>query len=369
MKLSLIFNIAPYYRKRIYQLIDNSYDCNWFFGENKSNIKSMDLNLLKHVTIGQNHKLFLPNIYWQRGVFRFVKMHDAETYLILGEPICISTWLVLLYLNLFKSTSIYLWTHGWYGKETLMKKFIKRIFFSMVDGIFLYGNYAKKLMIKEGVDGGKLFVIHNSLDYEKQLELRILLRPESLFVEHFCNSSHTLIFIGRLTKEKRLELLIEAIAILRMHKQYFNLVLIGDGDAMKQLKVLASDKKLIDNIWFYGACYDEAINARLIYNADLCISPGFVGLTAIHSMMFGTPVITHSNFKYQAPEFEAIKDGITGAFFEMNNVSSLVRTIYRWFNRDGYNRDEIRKNCYDEIDKNWNPKFQIDVIKENLIYR
>lgn len=55
-------------------------------------------------------------------------------------------------------------------------------------------------------------------------------------------------------------------------------------------------------------------NAEFIYNADLCVSPGNVGLTAMHSLVFGCPVITHNCFEWQMPEFEAIQPGITGDF-------------------------------------------------------
>ncbi len=67
-------------------------------------------------------------------------------------------------------------------------------------------------------------------------------------------------------------------------------------------------------IWLYGACYDEEIIGELIFNAQLCVSPGNVGLTAMHSLVYGTPVITHNNFSNQSPEFEAIIDGKTGSF-------------------------------------------------------
>lgn len=82
----------------------------------------------------------------------------------------------------------------------------------------------------------------------------------------------------------------------------------------QQLQQQVKSYNLANNIWFYGACYDEIKNAALIYNADLCVSPGNVGLTAMHSMVFGTPVITHNDFKWQMPEFEAIEPGKTGDF-------------------------------------------------------
>ena len=80
---------------------------------------------------------------------------------------------------------------------------------------------------------------------------------------------------------------------------------------------------LNQNVCFFGPCYDEFEIGMLIYNAALCVSPGNVGLTAIHSLSYGTPVISHNDFKHQMPEFEAIVPGETGAFFIANDLNSL----------------------------------------------
>ena len=126
----------------------------------------------------------------------------------------------------------------------------------------------------------------------------------------------------------------------------------------------AEELNIVNQIWFYGPCYDELINAEFIFNADLCIAPGNVGLTAIHSMMFGCPVITHDDFKHQMPEFEAIKPFYTGAFFKRDSQSSLNEVIMKWFNKNENNREYIRQQCYNEIDTKWTPKFQMNVIRE-----
>lgn len=117
-------------------------------------------------------------------------------------------------------------------------------------------------------------------------------------------------------------------------------------------------------MWFYGACYDEKPNAELIYNADLCVAPGNVGLTAMHTMVFGTPVISHNDFKWQMPEFEAIHPNETGDFFEYKNTESLASTISNWFSVHKSDRAEVRRFCYHEIDTQWNPNFQIKVIRK-----
>jgi glycosyltransferase involved in cell wall biosynthesis len=142
------------------------------------------------------------------------------------------------------------------------------------------------------------------------------------------------------------------------------LTFIGDGVQRANLEVLVKEKQLEDQVWFYGACYDEKVNAELIYNADLCVAPGNVGLTAMHTMVFGCPVVTHDDFTMQMPEFESIKPGITGDFFKYGNEEELCKTIENWFENKNYNRETIRKACYDEIDSSWTPDFQIKVIKD-----
>jgi glycosyltransferase involved in cell wall biosynthesis len=83
---------------------------------------------------------------------------------------------------------------------------------------------------------------------------------------------------------------------MRSRGFFCNAVLIGDGEDRLRLEGIVKERGVNKQVWFYGACYDEKQNAELIYNADMCVVPGDVGLTAIHSMMFGTPVISHNYF-------------------------------------------------------------------------
>ena len=87
----------------------------------------------------------------------------------------------------------------------------------------------------------------------------------------------------------------------------------------------------------------------------------------MHTMVFGTPVVSHNNFPWQMPEFEAIQSGKTGDFFEYQNQQSLVDTISKWFASKKDCRDEVRQACYHEIDTQWNPEFQIEVYKKMLL--
>lgn len=366
MKLCMIYNSAPRYREAVYRKIDTTFDCDWFFGPTTAGIKEMDTSLLKNVkrykVIGNTEKVF-----WNVGMLRLLFKKEYQTYFMLFESRCITTWLFFwLAFKFFKKKRFYIWTHGWYGKENGRDAKMKLWLYHHVTGTFVYGERAKNLLIKKGVPENKLFAIHNSLDYDTQKALRQTLCPTLIYKSHFKNNNPTIIFIGRLTRVKKLNMIIDALADLRDKGEFYNLVFVGDGVEAGNLKAQAETLNLQKQVWFYGACYDEKINAELIYNADLCVSPGNVGLTAIHTMMFGCPVITHDDFEWQMPEYESIKDGITGGFFKMHKNNGLSTSISHWFAKKIDKREEVRQACFNEIDMNWNPYYQMEVIKNNL---
>ena len=365
-KLCLIYNTAPRYREAIFRAIDAEYDCDWYFGKTKSDIKEMDTSQLKNVTyyhtIGNAEKW-----YFKWGTLRLLFKKKYHTYFVIPSTRSITDWIFFwLAFTFFPKKKIYLWTHGWYGKESALEAKMKLWLYRHAEGTFCYGDYACSLLAKQGINTNKLFAIHNSLDYDQQKKLRESISPSNIYSDHFGNSNPVIIFIGRLTKVKQLDMLVDAIAELKEKGERYNLVFVGDGVEGESLKAKVKGLGLTNQVWFYGACYDERTNAELIYNADLCVAPGNVGLTAMHTMVFGTPVISHNDFKWQMPEFEAIKPGVTGDFFERNSVQSLECIISKWFTEKKGKREEVRQACYNEIDTNWNPYYQIDTIKKHI---
>lgn len=365
-KLCMLYNFAPKYREAIFRAIDNRWDTDWYFGSNFTDIKGLDYEILSNYTELPNVSLF-SHWYWQKGAVSLAWNKDYETYFLLGDPHCLSNWILAAYIRLFygKKKHLYYWTHGWYGKEKRLTRIVKKFYFKMADGIFLYGEYARGLMTKMGFDASKLFVIHNSLDYDKQKAIRGTIAENGIYKNHFGNDNPTLIFIGRLTKVKKLEMLIEAVAKLNESDRPVNVILVGDGTEFEKLQFLSKKLAVESQCWFYGACYDENKNAELIYNADLCVAPGNVGLTAMHSMAFGTPVISHDDFRWQMPEFEAIKPRLTGNFFKKDDLNSLVMAIENWISNHP-DREAVRKSCYNEIDNYWTPEYQMSILEKYL---
>ena len=294
---------------------------------------------------------------------------EFDGFIFLGNPYFLSTWVASLILKV-KRKPFYFWTHGLLKYETGIKGLIRRIFHKLPSGLLLYGNHAKKLLIQQGIKPMKLHVIYNSLNYKLQVQLRDSLSIDDLytFKSQLFNNPELpqLLFIGRLTKQKKLNQIIEAMYLLHQKGCYINLLVVGAGSEEQCLRKLILEKRLESSVIFYGASYDEEVNYKLIASSDICISPGEVGLTAIHSLGYGTPVITHCNFEEQMPEFEAIEGGITGDFFEQDNITDLVLKIQSWLSHHS-DRVEVQKKCYNIIDTLYNPQFQREELCKVLL--
>lgn len=364
-KICSVFNYASFYREPIFKLMDKELNCDFYFGDKTSSpIKKMDYDSLIGFKKEFKFIKLLGNFYWLKGTFGLL-FKKYDTYILTGEAYCLSNWLLLLYGKVTRK-KVYLWTHGWYGKEKFITRILKKWFYKLSDGLFLYGDYAKNLMINEGFSERKLIPIYNSLDHDLHLKIRQTLKLTSVFKDYFNNDNPTFIYVGRLQKSKKINLVFEAISLLKKKNILANFILVGEssdiGFTIEEMK----DMNIAEQVWFYGPCFDEYILGELFYNSIACVSPGNIGLTAIHSLTFGTPIITHNNFKNQAPEFEALIDGETGSFFKEHNVEDLANKMEDYISMDQSQRKVLKKNGYKIIDDRYNPHYQISVMKRVL---
>lgn len=366
MNICCIFNYPPHYRKAIYHKMDNELNCDFYFGDSvPGTLADMNCSDLKGFKGRVKNIIKGRHIVWQKGIIRLL-FRPYKYYIMTVDTAALSNW-VFVYMGWLLGKKIYFWTHGCRGGETFFARVKNRLFFTPSEGLFLYSEYAKHLLVNQGYSTEKLHVIANSLDYDVHVQLRKSLIKNDVYRTHFCNEYPTLIFTGRLEPGKKLHQILEAMAHLREYGSYINLVLVGEGNSRELLVQLAEDLQISKNIWFYGACYDERQLSDLIYNADICISPGNIGLTAIHALSFGTPIATHSNFRNQMPEFEAIIPEVNGTFFVENDTESLCKSISEWLIKHPIKSKALIENCYRIIDEKYNPYFQIEVMKEVLL--
>lgn len=367
MKVALIFRHAAHYRKSIYHKIDMAFNADFYFAkEPQAKLKMLSEKSLRNINYTLKECNLILGFYYLIGMNR-ISIRKYDYIIIAGDIRDISSW-IILFKSYFIKTKVILWTHGWYGKENAFIKYIKILYYSFASEILVYGDYAKNLLIQNRVDSNKVNVIYNSLDTDESKNILKNLVKSEYFRELFKNNFKNLIFIGRLTKVKKIEQLIKSIYLLKQSGHNFNLFIIGSGETFSELFELVKTFDLSSNVKFHGESYDEKFIAQAIFDADLCVSPGNVGLTAIHSLSYGTPVITHNDFKNQMPEFEIIIEGKTGLFFEKDSVTSLSDTIIKWFEIFPNKNIEVQENCFDIVFTRYNSDIQVEILY-NILHK
>ena len=307
--------------------------------------------------------LFNKILVWQTSIISRCAFDSYNSIILLGEMNILSNWLAAIIAKI-RFKKVIFWSHGLYGNESFIKTSFRIIFYKLADYHLIYEKRGRELLIEKGFNAEKIKVIYNSLDFEGQTKIYNRLRKEKSNPFNFFdnNSLPVLIFSGRLTKIKKIDLLIEAFLKLNLKGSICNLLIIGDGFEKNKLIKIAESGIRNGSIFFYGSCYDENKLGSFFYNAISTISPGNIGLTGIHSFSYGTPVITHDNFSNQMPEVESIVEGVNGFFFKENDVESLIKTIIRVLN----SKSDYDMNCRKVIEKYYNPKYQIKVLSSLL---
>lgn len=315
---------------------------------------------LQEISIPSIRKTF----EWQPSAIKHMLNEKMDAYIVLGNPNSLSTWLCVLIAR-FNSIPVLMWSHGYLKDEKGLKGFIRKTFYKLANSHLLYGNKAKEIMIKKGFEEEKLHVIYNSLDYKKQKNYREKLsysdRKETRLQYGFNEDSIVLIAIGRLMKKLKLEQVIDAIKVQTDKGQDIRLFIVGDGPEKVDLEKLVNILEIKEKIVFYGACHNEEELAKLYNASDYSVVMGKVGLSAMHSLAYGIPMITNNNLDEHFPEIEAIIEGETGFYFQKDDISDFELKL-RPLPYRGY----MYNKCINVIEKNYTPQRQGELIVNTI---
>ena len=370
----IAYHFFAHYRSPVLNEIANSEQFNYIFVGGKADPYAQNKAVIKSSTIADSDKFFEAKCYTflkkrlllQPKLLLLPFKKSVSQIIYLGNPRWPMTWISSIIARLM-GKKVFFWTHGLYGKETPIKQKVYQLFYKIPHGLMLYGHMSKCLGIQAKLPADRLYVIYNSLDYDKHTHIRkTILQDEidktkkELFPD---NKDPIVIASARLTKKKNFKLLLEAVICLKNKGHHVNVLLIGDGPEKSSLQKMAEEGGI--NINLYGSCYDEETLARLLMASTVTVMPGEVGLTAMQSLVYGIPVITHDDYAMQMPEWEAVIPGKNGDLFTRNDLGSLTHAIEKWTQKDcDYNR--IREDCYRIIDRFYNPQMQLKCIEYAL---
>lgn len=357
-KIALCYHFFPHYRKGIIEEILKELPVD-FVGDDKGveGIKTFNFPNSKRFSIAKctyfGKLMFQPKILW------IALTGNYSTYIFLANPNHITTWIGAAICRI-RNKRVVFWGHGFKSQNQTKSNKIRKAFFSLANAFYTYGYNAKKNALSMGFNEKDIHVGFNSLDYSSQISVRNHLQYKPLKSTSLPDTLN-ISCISRLTYTCRYDLLFDAIALAQKSSSVnYKVTIIGDGPERLALENQA--KKLEINGVFLGPIYEEQKIAEILYNSDVTISPGKIGLTAMHSLMYGTPVISHDDIVSQMPEVEAIVPGRTGELFRHNDLDSLTEILISFPTRFR-DRNKTRNNCFAMMDRIYNPKKQLDVLK------
>lgn len=331
---------------------------NWHFTSiYETNLKSGNILTLNSALVYSAK--YVGKFYFSYGHLKSFLRSEEKIVVVTGEPYFLNSW-IYWFIAKLKSQRLVFWGHGPIRSANIFKTVIGKIYYNLPKKIMVYNRRAKRTLIEQGILGEDVFVIYNSLNYKAHLSLyhsAVKSQPTNIR-EYFKKEVKPLVFIGRILSNKRIDMAVLALSKLVMIDEGYVLVLIGDGADRPRIKNLISLHELEANVWWVGESYDEKYISEILYESVACLSPGNVGLTAVHSLSFGTPVVTHSNANNQMPEFEAIEHKINGMLFEEGDVTDMVSKIL-----DIESLNFCKERTRSVIDIDYNYLAQIEVIK------
>lgn len=373
-KCLIVYPHFAHYREHIlHELhLQSDWDFELVSGDGKdSQIKCISPELSKVPRAGGGFRwTFLKNIWllgakkpflWQQGLLGRLTQSDYDTVVFLGSIYYISTWVALVFLKLNRKKIVF-WTHGFLGKDRFVISAIRHLMYRRADACMLYGDRARRIMMDAGgYREGSLRVIYNSIECDDLLNAKryvddgeLLSLRKSLFKEA---DLPVVVAVGRLNLVKRINLLIDSLVLSIKSGVMFNILIVGDGPELLNLKKQVDKLNIEAYVNFYGAAYGDTADSLMLC-ADLSVIPGNVGLSAMHAMAAGLPVISHDNFDIQMPEHEAILDGVTGSFYKYGSIESLSQQIVRWISDpDLLNRSH--SECRKVIKERYHKKVQV----------
>lgn len=136
-------------------------------------------------------------------------------------------------------------------------------------------------LLELGIDSPKLSRIPNGIDISP------------LVVRKPMSNARRMIFVGRLSQQKGLDVLLDALALLKRGKKEFYCEIVGEGPERERLINQCDRLGLEKYVSFNGATSSEAVRAKLLESDVFVLPSRYEGMSnaALEAMEAGIPVV------------------------------------------------------------------------------
>ncbi|SIT42875.1 Glycosyl transferase group 1 [Paraburkholderia ribeironis] len=209
--------------------------------------------------------------------------------------------------------------------KKLITSIPKRVFFSLCDGYFGFGERSREYLLSLGAKRDKIFVpcqaaaLPGSFTPEGALAERVAARA---------GKPPVFLFVGRLSEEKGIGTLIDAFAGLQQRIPAARLRIVGSGPMCAALQAQVAKLQLDDAVTLVGSLQDEPL-AQEYFRATCMVLPSYSepwGLVVNEALAHGCPAVVSESCGC-VPEL--VIDGVSGYAFTAGDVPGLRRTMLK----------------------------------------
>ena len=222
-------------------------------------------------------------------------------------------------------------SHGWHAKMILLTASMLCDHFIAVSAIAEESWFGSSYVYNTESDGTrhKHFTLHNAVDVSRISGLLSSADSTGLPGYYALDSSFVFGFVGRVSYEKGLDILLEAFGKVSARIDNAKLLIVGDGDDLADLRKRYRHETWWKNVVIAGLQTWENAMRHLVL-IDVLVVPsrfeGF-GLSAVEGMAASLPVIASDTGGLT----EIIQDGESGLLFETGNVDELAERMSRLY--------------------------------------
>lgn len=180
---------------------------------------------------------------------------------------------------------------------------------------------SKEFLIQAGYPADKITVLNNTIDIESERRRFERYRGERESTRRemlIAPERKVVLYVGRLTRLKRIPVLLDLIRELKRRDPSYLLLIIGAGEFEAQVRKAATE--MPDALRYLGTVDDPEQTAKVHIASDLYYIPGYIGLAPLQALCYDLPVIAMS-LDWHSPEVEYLNsrnsellpDGLTPA--------------------------------------------------------
>lgn len=233
-KVLVVTNFAPHYRVRLFELLHQKIGAEFiFFSDGTESYWQSHLGVSNGdypATFTRGRKLF-GNVRLNIALIRELATRDYDVVIkcMNGQAELLSTYVIAR----LRRKSFVLWTGMWMHPTTRWHKLTRPFadyLYRHADAIVTYGSHVSRFVVTSGAAREKVFVAENAIDNETYS--RDVPKHERGLPGCVESDGFTILSVSRLTSEKGLTYLIDAVALLRTRCTLF---VVGTGPDAEQI--------------------------------------------------------------------------------------------------------------------------------------